>query len=122
MQNLKIELSTFDKIYNSAETASIILSLNKEIYNNGQMEYFEDILNCELSVKQKSNLALQNYKATINQKIESGFFDLILQTHDYFGKELIDKSLLEKHYQLTKIQATPVGEGSWQTEWWQRKK
>lgn len=58
LQNLKVELSAFDKIYNSAETASIILSLNKEIYNNGQMEYFEDILNCELSVKQKSNLAL----------------------------------------------------------------
>lgn len=120
--NIENELKGYSNIFNSAENASIILSLKKPIYNNGQTEYFADVLNCESAVKNDSKKAIAKFTNDINIKMKNQYFDLILQTHDYFGRTILNSDTLNKYYYILKIRPTPVGEYSWYTEWWIKKK
>lgn len=123
-EKLKIiesNLKKHDKIYNSPEMTSIMLHLNKKVYNNGQSEYLNDALGCKNEQISKVEQTLINYKKDIEIKLSSKFFDLVLLTHGYTGMDYINKETLQINYFLLKIEYTPVGEYGWNTEYWVRK-
>jgi hypothetical protein len=99
-------------ILNSAETVSIIINQNKELYNSGHTEYFQNG-HSELSefLGMSENTLRRNteYKNEISNKIALKEFDLILVSETISSfEEFIDRTILTRNYGISDTLSGPL--------------
>lgn len=80
---IKQELLVYKTICGSPEITSLLAENNRKVYNNGQTEYFIDIL--ESKGREKEKGIIENHKTKMIKLGINKSFDLVTKTKDYFG-------------------------------------